>query len=475
MGQEISTQDRVDQDQFARFLREETAQVMSWFRDEAFEKPATPMMGLELEAWLVDENRLPSPRNIEFLEALDHELCVPELSRFNFEFNADPAELTGKVLGGVNRHLGELWSAAETTAQDLGMDAVMVGMPPTLREEMLTTEYMTPSTRYTLLNDRVFEMRDGAPLRVDIDGRDTLNLIQDHLMLEAACTSLQIHLMVSQEDSARTYNAAQIASAPLLAAGANSPFLYGRRLWEETRIPAFESAVNVPAFRDREGRRVGRVTFGCKHLDNSMLELFLENLDGFPPLLPIVQDNEADPIRHLKLHNGTIWRWNRPIIGLDKAGQPHLRIENRVLPAGPTVIDMVANSAFFLGLTLALQNEPNLEERLPFEIARSNFYAAARRGLGARIVWLDGETGDVQTLIHDRLANLAVEGLVEAGVDALEAKHYIGIVKSRALNGQNGSAWQRAHANCHGKNFQALMEDYLEHQKRGQPVHTWTV
>jgi hypothetical protein len=475
MGQEIDVADQVDSVAFTQHLREETARVMAWFRDDSFQRPETPLVGLELEAWLVDENQLPSPRNIEFLTKLDNPLAVPELSMFNFEFNADPLKLSGHVFGHFSRELDGLWAQAGRAAKDLGLSPLMVGMPATLRQEMLTTEYMTPSQRYALLNERVFAMRAGAPLRVDIDGRERLSLIQDHLMLEAACTSLQIHLMVDRDNAARTYNAAQIVSAPLLAAGANSPYLYGRRLWEETRIPAFEAAVNVPGYRDRSGRTVGRVNFGSKHLGSSMLELFLENLDGFPPLLPVVQENPDDPIAHLKLHNGTIWRWNRPIIGLDGTGVPSLRIENRVLPAGPTVIDMVANMAFFVGLTLSLRNEANLEERLPFEITRSNFYACARRGLGANIVWLDGQVADVQSLIHGQLADRAVQGLMDAGIDEIEARHYIGIVKSRALNGQNGSAWQRAYVNCHGRDFQGLVAAYLENQQRGQPVHTWTV
>jgi hypothetical protein len=475
MGQEIDVADRLDADVFAQHLRTETAQVMAWFKEDAFERPDTALVGLELEAWLLDQDMMPAPRNVEFLDRMDNRLVVPELSRFNFEFNAEPEPLSGHLLGQVGRQLDGLWAEAGRAAKSLDLAPMMVGMPATLREDMLTTEYMTPSKRYALLNERVFEMREGAPLKVDIDGRDSLSLVQDHLMLEAACTSLQIHLMVDRDNGARTYNAAQIASAPILAAGANSPFLYGRRLWEETRIPAFEAAVNLPAYRDRNGRTVGRVGFGSKHLDSSLLELFLENLDGFPPLLPIVQDRAGDPIRHLKLHNGTIWRWNRPIIGLNDAGTPHLRIENRVLPAGPTVIDIIANMAFFIGLTLSLRDEPNLEERLPFELARSNFYASARRGLGADIVWLDGQVSDVQSLIHGALADRALHGLLDAGIDEIEASHYIGIIKARALNGQTGAAWHRAHANCHGRDFQKLVGDYLTLQQCGQPVHTWTV
>lgn len=475
MGQEISTEDRLDEARYCECLRDETRRVMTWFRDEAFETPDIPMIGLELEAWLIDENRLPSPRNGEFLDVLDDPLAVPELSKFNFEFNSHPRLLGGRVLSDYEQDLRRMWAEGSVAADGLGLDTLMVGMPPTLREEMLTPEYMTPSNRYRLLNDRVLEMRDGDPLKVEIDGRDELSLVQDHLMLEASCTSFQIHLMLSQENAARRYNAAQIASAPLLAVAANSPFLYGRRLWEETRIPAFESAINLPGHRDQTGRKVGRVTFGTKHLQYSMMELFLENLDGYPPLLPMHMQDSDDPLAHLKLHNGTIWRWNRPIVDVNKKGVPHLRLENRVLPSGPTVADMMANLAFFIGLTLHLSDETNLEERLPFELARANFYNAAKRGLGAKITWLDGEVHDAQVLVHSRLAGLAADALVEAGVDRHEADHYLGIIRARALNGQTGAAWQRAHANCHGRDFQRMVADYHRLQQRGRPVHTWNV
>jgi hypothetical protein len=475
MGREIEACERLDEAAYSDRLRDETRQVMAWFRDHAFESPQTPLIGLELEAWLVDENCFPTPRNVEFLKQLDHPLAVPELSRFNFEFNAEPASLSGRVFSGMREQLNGLWKLAENSAQDLGISPLMVGIPATLREEMLTTEYMTPSHRYELLNSRVFELRSGEPLNVEIDGREALSLVQDHLMLEAACTSLQIHLMLEQDTAARSYNAAQIASAPLLAVGANSPFLYGRRLWEETRIPAFESAINLPGSRDRKGRRISRVTFGTQHLKSSLLELFLENLEAYPALLPLVSDQADDPLTHLKLQNGTIWRWNRPIIDQNKSGTPHIRVENRVLPAGPTIVDMVANTAFFIGLTLYLRDLPDLEKCIPFETARSNFYAAAQRGLGANLTWLDGNAVDAQRLIHGELAGHAITALINAGVDHHDAEYYIGIVRARALNGQTGAAWQRAHANCHGRVFQTMMAAYLKNQQQGQPVHTWRV
>jgi len=475
MGREISTSEYLDETEFQTRLRDETKLVMGWFRDHAFENPHPTKIGLELEAWLVDKDGFPSPRNEEFLKRVDNPLVVPELAAFNFEINGEPEALSGRVFSQIEKQLRTIWDEACVSANTLGLDALMIGIPATLRQDMLTLDSMTPSNRYQLLNDRLFQMRNGQPLHIDIDGRDSLEMVQDHLMLEAACTSLQVHLMLNQENSARSYNAAQIASAPLVAISANAPFLYGRRLWEETRIPAFEEAINLPGYRDRSGRKAGRVTFGTQYLRQSMMELFLENLDGYTPFLPMCSDDAPDKLTHLRLQNGTIWRWNRPIIQPAENGQPHLRLENRVIPAGPTLVDMVANMAFFIGLTLYLRDIDDLEERLLFESARKNFYSCAKKGLSAEIDWLDGKTGNVQTLISTQMAEQAQEALVAHGVDALEAGHYMNIIKSRARNGQTGSAWQRAHANCHGRDFQKLVQDYLVLQNEGLPVHGWRV
>lgn len=474
MGREISSDEILCEDTFQSRLRSETSLVMQWFKENAFD-PADPAFGgLELEAWLMDDDGLPSERNLEFLNQLKDPAMVPELAAFNFEFNSEPHRLDCRCFSDFEEELGRHWLKARNTAETLGLRPMMIGIPPTLRESHLSLDTITPSERYRLLNERLFQLRGGKPLKFDIDGRDPLTMVQDHLMTEAACTSLQVHLMTSQADAARTYNAMQAASAAIIAVSANSPFLYGRRLWEETRIPAFESAVNLPGPRGVDGRQASRVTFGERYLKSSLMELFIENLDTYLPFLPMVSDSERDELVHLKLQNGTIWRWNRPIIHAGAGQTPHLRIENRVMAAGPTVIDVIANTAFAIGLTLHLAKQDGLEERLPFELARRNFYACAKRGLGASIVWLDGDVRDAQELIRNQLAEAAELALTEAGVSALDASHYIGIIRARARNGQTGSAWQRAHANCHGNDHQTLVQAYLDRQDEGQPVHRWT-
>lgn len=473
MGREISEKERLDEAGFKTRLREETRCLMSWFKTERFERPIRPSIGLELEAWLMDENGLPAPRNLEFLDKLDDDRIVPELAAYNFEFNADPLKLEKRVFSRLQSDLTELWRKAEDKAEAMGMKTLMTGIPATLRETMLRIDDATPSERYRLLNERLFMMRGGQPLKIDIAGREELDLVQTHLMMEAACTSLQVHLMMTQQNAARRYNAAQIASAPLVAASANSPYLYGRRLWEETRIAAFESALDAPGPRQGDGRRAARVTFGRAHVRDSLMELFLDNLDAYEPFLPMVCDTPEEKLEHLRLQNGTVWRWNRPIV--QPGETPHLRVESRVMPAGPTLVDIVANTAFCIGLTLHLEMLPDLEERLPFEMARRNFYACAKEGYAADCVWLDGRVVNVQALIRDELADAARDALIAAGIDPAEAGHYIGIVKARSRNGQNGAAWQRAHANCHGNDHQKLVLDYIENQKDGAPVHRWRI
>jgi len=474
MGQELDDRDYVDAQAFVKRLREETRLVSDCFKNATFETFDPPMIGAEVEAWLVDENWLPAPESEAFLEKLDEPLATHELAKFNFELNLDPHPLPGG-LPKLKDQIEKLWADCTHTSETLGLKPLMIGTPPTLIQDMLSLDTMTPSNRYTALNERVMEVR-GKPTEIDIERREKLDLAQNHLMIEAACTSLQTHLTVNPGEEARLYNAAQIAAAPITAISANSPFLYGRRLWEETRIPAFEQAIGIPSFRGRDGAKVGRVTFGAGWLRKSFMELFLENLDGHEALLPLIENTPPEKLRHFKLQNGTLWRWNRPIVGGDCEGTPHLRIENRVTPAGPTTIDMVANSAFFIGLTRHLAGlETPPEADMDFAIARGNFYACARRGLGASVQWIDGEQHDVQRLIHDHLVDAAIDGLTSAGVAVHEATAVLYPIRQRAKTGQNGAAWQRSWVNLQGRDFQGLVEAYYENQQRGRPVHTWRI
>ena len=290
-------------------------------------------------------------------------------------------------------------------------------------------------------------------------------------MLEAATTSFQIHLQVDPGNAARIYNAAKALSAPIVAVAANSPYLFGLDLWDETRIPVFEQAVAVGG-----SERTKRVGFGIRYVEASIFECFEANLHRYPVLLPRLFDEPPERLAHLALHNGTIWRWNRPLIGFGEDGAPHLRIEHRVVPAGPTVADSIANAALFYGAVHALAARPDpIEHHLPFTHAHANFYAAARTGLPARLHWRDGETMSAAELVIGEVLPLAREGLGGLGIDAGEIAHWLGIIADRAASGQTGAAWQRAWVHRHGPDMQAMTLAYLDRQRGGRPVHQWDI
>jgi len=296
-------------------------------------------------------------------------------------------------------------------------------------------------------------------------------------MAEAATTSLQIHLQVSPETAARHYNIAQILSAPMVALTANSPFLFAKELWDETRIPLFEQAVNIPSFCDKSGRIISRVTFGSGYVRNSLKELFLENLDGFPILLPETFEEDFNWLNHLRLHNGTIWRWNRPLIGLNDSGTPHLRIEHRVPSAGPSIPDTVANILFFYGTMFHLieQNNP-IEQEISFEDARNNFYLAAKKGLDTQIVWRKGKHIPIREILLHELLPGAIRCLKRKGIDQKQIEYTLDeIVRQRVKTGRTGAFWQKAYINRHGPRFQEMTHTYHENQNQQKPVHTWKI
>ncbi len=476
LGQEVTHTNYSESERqaFRDLLHEETKTLKRWFDDGAFAAPALPTTGLELEAWLLDENHLPTPNNDVFIKTINDERVVPELSKFNFELNIDPQPLSANFLSTIHADLSGLWQRCIDVADTLSFKPIHIGILPTVRDEMLQPDWMSDSNRYTALNRELLSRRQGKPIHINIAGSDRLDFEASHIMLEAACTSLQAHLLITPENAVRMQNASMIASGPLVAASANSPFLYGQDLWAETRIPTFEQSTAVDGFRDLQGRQALRVTFGSGYLRHSFLELFLENL-SYPVLLPSV-DNSGKQLAHLRLQNGTIWRWNRPILGFDGEGTPHLRIEHRIIPAGPTIPDMIANLALYFGLALALGEAPIPPENdLPFEDARANFYACAKHGLDAAVTW-QGKTIGVQALLLEQLVPSAKQALRQKGVLDTDLNLYFDeILVPRLRKGQTGAAWQRSFVQCNGKNFQALTEVYRKNQSTDIPVHDWTV
>ncbi len=472
MGQEISSSRFSDED-FRRFgerLVAETALLAQWLEAGRLDG-VEPMAGAELEAWLVDDHGRPAPRNGPFLEALGDPMVVPELATFNVELNTPPHRLAEGCFEALHADLDTRWQRSQSMAAGLGLQMVMIGILPTVRKEDLCLANISAMQRYRALNEQVLRMRGGKPLELDIRAAEHLRTRHHDVMLESATTSFQIHLKIGAELAGRAYNLSKMISAPMVAVSANSPWLFGRDLWDETRVPLFEQAVAVGASDYSR-----RVTFGIRYTYHSIFEVFAANRDRYPVLLPQLMEEPNERLAHMRLHNGTIWRWNRPLVGFDDEGRPHIRIEHRVVPAGPTTRDLVANAALYFGLLHALlEEEPEAEARLPFEACRDNFYRAARLGLDAELTWFDGQRGSAAALCRERLLPQARRGLLRLGIPAAEADHWLEPIAGRIEKHQTGARWQRRWVEAHGRDFEGLVLAYRDHQDSGEPVHRWII
>jgi gamma-glutamyl:cysteine ligase YbdK (ATP-grasp superfamily) len=470
MGQEISSLHFKHHD-FQRYqeaLAQEMALLHSWFTTDRFSKRHS-VGGLELEAWLIDAAAAPLPINEAYLQRLALPTVVPELSRFNIELNVAPQYLIGGGLRHLERELRATWHCCSEVAAEMDSAVLAVGILPTVADHHLVAANMSAMQRYHALNEQVLRLRQGRALSLNIVGREHLHSQHHDVMLEAAATSLQVHLQVTADSAVRYYNAAIIASAPLVAASANSPYLFGKDLWDETRIPLFEQAVDL-------GAPARRVTFGSDYAKTSLECCFHENSEHYPVLLPLNFSEPPERMAHVRLHNGTIWRWNRPLLGFDEDGTPHLRIEHRVMPAGPTFSDMLANIAFFYGLCTTLATRSIAPETLlPFPTARDNFYEAARRGLDSVVNWDDGRRWPMVQLLQKELLPMARQGLEYLGVDAELIARHLDLIEARIASGQNGATWQRKFVDRYGRNMQALTHAYQERQSSDEPVHKWDV
>lgn len=476
MGQDISRSTFTRQD-FRRFhvrLRQETALLAEALRGERCGAPCS-IGGFEIEAWLVDRQGRPAPCNESVLERLADPLVVPELSMFNIELNTRPLPLNGAALRQMHAGLADLWQRCQQAAAEFGATMVLTGSLPSLLDRDLTVEHMSGRERYRAINEQILLRRRGQPMELSIYGQETLRLSHPDVMLEAATTSFQTHLQVANHQTAAFFNAALAISAPMVAIAANSPLLFGKVLWEETRIPLFEQGVALAGGWRSNDPSYRRVTFGSGYVRHSLLELFDENRVHYPPLLPVDLTAESmERLPHLRLHNGTIWRWNRPLVGFETDGTPNLRIEHRVMPAGPSIVDTIANAALYYGLAheLALI-QPPIATLLDFAQCRANFYAAARDGLRAEVVWLNGRRRPMRHLLLEELLPLAQCGLQRLELDAGDVADYLGIIAARAASGRTGARWQQRFLERNGRDLNALTLAYMEWQQSGRPVHEW--
>ncbi len=448
-----------------------------------------PTTGLEIELNLVDNEHLPAMVNEEVLRDLNDPFFQTELGRFNLELNVPPRLISGDGMAGYEQQIIESLRRADTAARKHDAALLTIGILPTLTTDHTVTENLSTNGRYRALNEEILAAR-GEQIGVDLRGADRLRLRTDSIAPEAACTSLQFHLQVSPADFAAYWNASQVIAGVQVAVGANSPYLFGHQLWSETRIALFEQATDTrPDELKAQGVRP-RVWFGERWV-TSIFDLFEENVRYFPPLLPIAE--EEDPVAvlrdggvprlgELRLHNGTIYRWNRPVYDI-MGGRPHLRVENRVLPAGPTVVDMLANGALYFGLVRALvEDDRPLWTQVPFSVAQDNFHAASRRGIAAPVWWPRIGEIRVTDLVLEVLLPRAAEGLDRFGVDPAQRDRLLGIIEQRCLTGQTGSAWQvdtvRALESAGATRpaaLRAMVGRYAELQRGNEPVHTWPV
>jgi hypothetical protein len=447
-----------------------------------------PMAGVEIELNLVDDRCEPALRNAEVLEAVSNADFQTELGQFNVEINVQPRELRGDASVELERSVRDTLNHADDRARTVGAHLVMIGILPTLTDKQLNAESLSASPRYALLNEQIFAAR-GEDMHIAIDGVQRLSTSADTVAPEAACTSVQFHLQVSPESFPQIWNAAQAVAGVQVALGANSPFFLGRELWRETRIPLFEQATDTrPEELKAQGVRP-RVWFGERWI-TSIFDLFEENVRYFPALLPLVEDE--DPVEvlergqtpqlgELRLHNGTIYRWNRPVYDVVH-GLPHLRVENRVLPAGPTVVDILANGAFYYGVTKVLaEDDRPVWTRMSFSAAEENFHSCARLGLDAEVYWPGLGQVPVPELVLRRLLPLAAEGLDRWQVSAQVRDRLLGIIAQRCLTGQNGAAWQAAMVRRlqeapgvdRPEALRLMTQRYIEHMHTNEPVHTW--
>ena len=451
-----------------------------------------PMTGVEIEFNLVDADLDPSLNGRDVLETINSEEFQTELGRWNLELNLPPRPLPGDQWRQLEQELLDLLAGAGAKAGDLRTQLVMIGILPTLRRDHLVAESISPDDRYTALNDQMLSAR-GEPIRVDITGNgggERLAEDFETIIPEAACTSLQLHLQVDPADFGRYWNAAQCLAGVQLGLGANSPYLMGSNLWAETRIPLFEQACDVrtPELRNQGVRP--RVWFGERWID-SVLDLFTENARYFPALMPLttdqdpmaqLRDNGAPELPELTLHNGTIWRWNRPIY--DPSGAtPHVRLENRVLPAGPTTVDMVANALFFYGLLRTLvESDQQLWRSVSFEAVAENFTTAARHGMNAPLYWPGTGWIRPDELALRKLLPMAHEGLIRWGVGSAVCDRYLTVIEQRCVARRTGASWQvdtvealQRRGLDRPEALHGMVERYVAASAANQPVHTWEI
>jgi CBS domain-containing protein len=445
-------------------------------------------IGAEQEMFLVDRARKPANKAREILAVIGDRRFTHELGLFNLEANLLPRKLGGDCLRLLEAEAQELHRRACETAAKFDCDIALVGILPTLTKANLGLDSMTPIPRYHALNDAICALR-GKDFEFTINGIDQLSVKHDNVMLEACNTSFQIHFQVSPEHFARDYNIAQTITAPLLAAAANSPLLLGKRLWHETRIAVFEYSIDTRSNVFQERGLKPRVHFGDHWIEDSVTEIFKEDIARFRVVLTteteedplgMIERGETPSLNALRLHNGTVYRWNRPCYGVND-GVPHLRIENRVIPSGPTVLDEVANAAFFYGMMAGMVEQVrDIRKLLLFSEVKANFLAAARDGIRAQMNWFNDTHLPAKQLVLEQLIPLAREGLQQVGIDRDDIDRYLGVLHDRVTMRRTGARWALESLETMNQagitpdqRMRCLVDSMVRQQASGKPISQW--
>ena len=469
MGEEIHKEhfEQADSDRFQQRLEQETEVVRTLFAENTFDNESR-VLGYELELCLADDNGNPSNNNIDIIEATANPLFTSELAKFNMEINGNPFPYRGDIFNRVEADLNDLFQQADEAAQRFDTRIGMFGVFPSVTREHLNPDgYMTELHRYNQLNRQLLSMR-GRPIHLLLEGDDQLEVEKSDVMLEALATSLQIHLQVPFDEIVPTYHAGLWSSMLILGATANSPLVLGKCCWQESRIGIFKQAVDTRNLQEIEDHIIPRVHLGKRYID-SLLDLFEDNF-YYSPILPEVIDRPLEDLHHLSLHNGTIWRWVRPIIARNKDDSYHLRLELRVVPSGPTLVDTLANIVFYVGLTEGLKSLGDTLTRVPYETLEIDFYGAAREGLDASVHWPDGQELPLKQLLLEQALPLARTNLKQAGIE--DTDRWLDIIEARVRREATGAHWISSHWKRFGDSAR-LVREYIDQAQTNQPVHLW--
>lgn len=452
-----------------------------WFNEDPLH------IGAEQEICIVDNHFKPTPKSLDLLKNLDPDFTT-ELALFNIEANVQPQEFKESCFSTLEEILNSKMNDLRTLGNKERLEFVLTGILPTIRKFDLELENLTPFERYRSLLKAIGKMR-GNNYELRITGLDELNLKHDSAMLESCNTSFQVHLQVRPDDFVRKYNLSQVLAAPVLAISCNSPLLLGKRLWAETRVALFQQSVDTRITGEHIRDRSPRVTFGQDWLKNSIVDMYKDDIVRFrvmlmsdfePDVMSLIDQGITPKLKALTIHNSTVYRWNRPCYGISPNGKPHLRIENRVLPSGPSTVDEVANAAFWIGLMSAFDDVyPNIENHMEFDHAKDNFLSAAHDGMNTDFAWMNGKKVDVQTLIKNELIPIAKTGLEKNKINKIDIDKYLGIIEERNENRQTGTQWiVDSHTKLLKKGRReevhvGLTCAMVENQKKNLPVHKW--